>query len=273
MRLSGDHEHGLTDVARHGPGDPMSARTGTDRCRQVGLMCWASLTGMRRPLCPTSSFAFSPTPTSSASRLFRSRGQRAGMPADRVDREDGRPRQTRWQQARADAVRACPRFHQPDPRAHGHMTDRQDHEAGSRPNNRRSGGIVASQGKRSVKPSAQPTLVRTQHLPPHKSPGHIRCKVIWASQLPRGWLPDCSLASDRSSCGVWPGQGRYRCSCHLSCAKFSVEQWLRRACPGELFPASRRPSWPDASVMLAVGAKFKTVGCRHMGGVHPPGIF
>jgi len=27
----------------------------------------------------------------------------------------------------------------PDPRAHGHMTDRQDHEAGSRPNNRTHG--------------------------------------------------------------------------------------------------------------------------------------
>ncbi len=26
-----------------------------------------------------------------------------------------------------------------------------------------------------VKPSAQPTLVRTQHLPPRKVPGHGRC--------------------------------------------------------------------------------------------------
>jgi hypothetical protein len=59
-------------------------------------------------------------------------------------------------------------FTGPRPPAHGHMADRQDREAGNRPHNRRSGGIWTYQGKRSVKPSAKPTLVRTQHLPPAK---------------------------------------------------------------------------------------------------------
>jgi hypothetical protein len=56
-------------------------------------------------------------------------------------------------------------FTRPDVPAHGHMTDRQDHKAGDRRDVRRSGYILVNQGNRSVKPSAQPTLVRTQHLP------------------------------------------------------------------------------------------------------------
>ena len=62
-----------------------------------------------------------------------------------------------------DAVRACGR---PAPRAHGHMADRADREDRCQPHIRRSGSIWLYQDTRSVKPSAQPTLVRTQHLPP-----------------------------------------------------------------------------------------------------------
>ena len=57
-------------------------------------------------------------------------------------------------------------FTHPAQRAHGHMTDRTGREGRYQPESRRSGGIWALWVKRSVKPSAQPTLVRTQHLPP-----------------------------------------------------------------------------------------------------------
>ena len=58
----------------------------------------------------------------------------------------------------------CPRFHLPGP-ASPHMTDRAGHEGRYQLENRRSGGIWLVRDKRSVKPSAKPTLVRTQHLP------------------------------------------------------------------------------------------------------------
>ena len=61
-------------------------------------------------------------------------------------------------------------FTGPARRAHGHMTDRTGREGRNQLENRRSGGMWPLRAKRSVKPSAQPTLVRTQHLP-HKTPG------------------------------------------------------------------------------------------------------
>jgi hypothetical protein len=54
---------------------------------------------------------------------------------------------------------------QPGPRAHGHMADRQDHKAGGQPDWRMSGDVCINQDNQSVKPSAQPTQVRTLHLP------------------------------------------------------------------------------------------------------------
>src|SRR5713101_7974825 len=41
-------------------------------------------------------------------------------------------------------------------------------------------GCPSGQRERSVKPSAQPTLVRTQHLPPAKVAGHD-----WYAKIPR----------------------------------------------------------------------------------------
>ncbi len=61
------------------------------------------------------------------------------------------------------SVRGCGR---PCPCAHGHMADGVGHEDCHHPHIRSSEPICLCQGKRSVKPSAQPTLVRTQHLPP-----------------------------------------------------------------------------------------------------------
>src|SRR5713226_2620407 len=46
------------------------------------------------------------------------------------------------------------------------MADGVGHEDCHHPHIRSSEPICLCQGKRSVKPSAQPTLVRTQHLPP-----------------------------------------------------------------------------------------------------------
>ena len=54
----------------------------------------------------------------------------------------------------------------PGCRTCGHIADRQDHVAGDRLDNRSSDGMSPNQNKRSVKPSAQPTMVRTHHLPP-----------------------------------------------------------------------------------------------------------
>jgi hypothetical protein len=54
----------------------------------------------------------------------------------------------------------------PARRVHGHMTDRIGREGRYQPENRRSGAIWPLRVKRSVTPSAKPTLVRTQHLPP-----------------------------------------------------------------------------------------------------------
>ena len=52
------------------------------------------------------------------------------------------------------------------PRAHGHMTDRTGHAGQYQLENRRSGSVWPLRSKRSVKPSAQPTQVRTLDLPP-----------------------------------------------------------------------------------------------------------
>jgi hypothetical protein len=49
--------------------------------------------------------------------------------------------------------------------------------------------------ERSVKPSAQPTLVRTQHLPPRKSPGQAWFHLI----LPTGLGERCATPLQ------WPG--------------------------------------------------------------------
>jgi hypothetical protein len=59
-----------------------------------------------------------------------------------------------------------------------HMADRQDHKAGDWQGFRRSGYVSPGQGNRSVKPSAQPTQVRTLHLPPRKAPGQARCVLL-----------------------------------------------------------------------------------------------
>jgi len=57
-------------------------------------------------------------------------------------------------------------FTRPARGAHGRMTDRTGREGQYQLESRRSGGIWPLRVKRSVKPSAQPTLVRTQDLPP-----------------------------------------------------------------------------------------------------------
>jgi hypothetical protein len=68
--------------------------------------------------------------------------------------------------AHADAVRTCPRAQPQAPARHGRMTDGAGNaESHSRDPWRVSGHPVGSP-RRSVKPSAKPTLVRTQHLPP-----------------------------------------------------------------------------------------------------------
>jgi hypothetical protein len=46
---------------------------------------------------------------------------------------------------------------------------------------RRQAGCPSGQRERSVKPSAQPTLVRTQHLPPHITPAQAVCGQIIAA--------------------------------------------------------------------------------------------
>src|ERR1700735_2895056 len=52
------------------------------------------------------------------------------------------------------------------PRVHGRMTDSAYREDRYQPHKGRSWTIWPYQDKRSVRPSAKPTLVRTQHLPP-----------------------------------------------------------------------------------------------------------
>jgi hypothetical protein len=49
---------------------------------------------------------------------------------------------------------------------HGHIADRVGYSRAGRGSLTRSLAIPMGWAKRSVKPSAQPTLVRTQHLPP-----------------------------------------------------------------------------------------------------------
>ena len=61
------------------------------------------------------------------------------------------------------AVRAIGRL---DARAHGHIADSVGAADAERRRLRRSGAIWCEQERNTVKPSAQPTLVRTQHLPP-----------------------------------------------------------------------------------------------------------
>jgi hypothetical protein len=85
-------------------------------------------------------------------------------------------------------------FTRPGPRARGHMADRQDHKAGNRRDIRRSGYALINQDRRSVKPSAQPTQVRTLHLPlPAKRP--LACDD-------RGLRAVCSLCRLVASCAV-----------------------------------------------------------------------
>src|ERR1017187_7407266 len=75
----------------------------------------------------------------------------------------------------------------------GHIADKQDHVAGDQPDSRRSGGMLTDQDERSVKPSAKPSLVRTQHLPhPGETAPYLpifvlagrffsvpRCVILW----------------------------------------------------------------------------------------------
>ena len=73
------------------------------------------------------------------------------------------PRLSRLARTLSVPVRGCGR---PDFCAHGHMADRVSHEDRCHPHIGRSEDVYLCPGKRFVKPSAQPTLVRTQHLPP-----------------------------------------------------------------------------------------------------------
>jgi hypothetical protein len=81
----------------------------------------------------------------------------------------------------------------PARRAHGHMTDRTGREGRYQLENTRSDGIWPHQAKRSVKPSAQPTLVRTQHLPP---------PAKTARELGCSWLGGPSCLCHRVSSSV-----------------------------------------------------------------------
>jgi len=93
-------------------------------------------------------------------------------------------------------------FTRPGPRARGHMADRQDHKAGNRRDIRRSGYALINQDRRSVKPSAQPTQVRTLHLPlPAETAPGLRLPRLAGRLLV---VPPCCIMCRR---GVWCRSG------------------------------------------------------------------
>jgi hypothetical protein len=73
-------------------------------------------------------------------------------------------------------------------RAHGHIADRVGIHIAIKGCSARSAAIPMDKEERSVKPSAKPTLVRTQHLPPHITPGQVACGEIIAADC-RGCAP------------------------------------------------------------------------------------
>jgi hypothetical protein len=106
--------------------------------------------------------------------------------------------------------------------AHGHMADKQDRKAGDPRYIRRSGYIYTNQSNRSVKPSAQPTQVRTLHLPPHKTPGQARCALSQRAVLRH--MRRSGSVGGRVWCFPWSGD--FRPGAQFMDVARVVEEWL-----------------------------------------------
>jgi hypothetical protein len=123
---------------------------------------------------------------------------------------------------------------------------------------RRQAGCPSGQRERSVKPSAQPTLVRTQHLPPHITPAQAVCGQIIAAGC---WGCEPIWTGARaSSGGVVFGQVRALRPdpagiLRAGALPGAVEWWLSRsraaAVTGEAGTWPLR--WPPGSLRYAAG--------------------
>ena len=119
-------------------------------------------------------------------------------------------------------------------------------------------GCPSGQRERSVKPSAQPTLVRTQHLPPHISPAQAVCGQIIAAGC-RGCEPIWAGARASSGGAVFGQVRALRPDpvgiCGPRALLGAVEWWLSRdraaALTGEAGTWS--VSWPAGSLRCAAG--------------------
>ena len=108
-----------------------------------------------------------------------------------------------------------------------------------------------------VKPSAQPTQVRTLHLPPRKSPGQARCALSRRAVLRH--MGRSGSAGARS--GVFPGQGIAAQASGSGRWAAAVEEWLDTA-------SSRPRDWGDSRPSCG-GREIAQVGraARMRGGI------
>src|ERR1022692_2204100 len=72
---------------------------------------------------------------------------------------------------------------------------------------RRTAGCPSGQRERSVKPSAQPTLVRTQHLPPGKTRGHLVFATPWVGSKANGVNAVLAVDGGAASLALTCGDG------------------------------------------------------------------
>jgi hypothetical protein len=126
------------------------------------------------------------------------------------------------------AVRADRR---PGARGHGHIADSVVAADITQSRLRRSDGMWRCRQERTVKPSAQPTLVRTQHLPrknPRSEPVTPDGVTGFSAQNERLRKPSalfCGLCVGQVR--PWPGLGGDRLRCHLTCGNASGRERQR----------------------------------------------